>query len=209
MAETKGEDLVERDLKGLQPFERHPALASWIERLGNTDIGLSLGEWMVFVGALNTALQSDDERLKAVEGKLAIMSNMEAFNGEQWALCIKERNAAEAKAEALERELAEAKAEADRLREPARLWWQAYQDRCENAYVEQTVRDVEVKAAEARALASERREQEARELAAQALQILPVDGDGRLIEARAMLREIASDVYARRGSASSDVEGGE
>ncbi len=38
-----------------QEFERYPALASWIERLGNT-AGLALGEWMVFVGSLNHAL---------------------------------------------------------------------------------------------------------------------------------------------------------
>lgn len=38
-----------------QEFERYPALASWIERLGNTS-GLALGEWMVFVGSLNHAL---------------------------------------------------------------------------------------------------------------------------------------------------------
>ena len=39
-----------------QPFERHQALASWIERLANSQTGLSLGEWMVFLGALNDAL---------------------------------------------------------------------------------------------------------------------------------------------------------
>ena len=39
-----------------QPFERYPALASWIERLGNTPGVLPLGDWMVFVGALNNAL---------------------------------------------------------------------------------------------------------------------------------------------------------
>ena len=40
----------------LQPFEHHEALASWIERLANSQTGLSLGEWMVFLGALNAAL---------------------------------------------------------------------------------------------------------------------------------------------------------
>lgn len=43
------------DVRG-QPFERHPALASWIERLANTPCGLSLGEWMTFVETLNAAL---------------------------------------------------------------------------------------------------------------------------------------------------------
>jgi hypothetical protein len=38
-----------------QEFERYPALASWIERLGSAS-GLALGEWMVFVGSLNHAL---------------------------------------------------------------------------------------------------------------------------------------------------------
>ena len=39
-----------------QPFEQYPALASWIERMGNTGSSLSLGDWMVFIGALNEAL---------------------------------------------------------------------------------------------------------------------------------------------------------
>lgn len=39
-----------------QPFEQYPALASWIERMGNTGSSLSLGDWMVFIGALNSAL---------------------------------------------------------------------------------------------------------------------------------------------------------
>lgn len=41
-----------------QPFERHPALASWIERLANSQSGLSLGEWMIFLGSLNHALNA-------------------------------------------------------------------------------------------------------------------------------------------------------
>lgn len=41
-----------------QPFERHPALASWIERLGNTPGLMSLGDWTVFIGALNQALNA-------------------------------------------------------------------------------------------------------------------------------------------------------
>lgn len=45
-----------------QPFERYPALASWIERLANTDIGMSLGDWMVFVGALNNAILTAEGR---------------------------------------------------------------------------------------------------------------------------------------------------
>jgi hypothetical protein len=52
-------------------FERYPALASWIERLGNTDMNLPLGEWCVFVGALNHALQaarSEAERDDPTEG---------------------------------------------------------------------------------------------------------------------------------------------
>jgi hypothetical protein len=44
-----------------QPFERYLALASWIERLGHTT-GLSLGEWMSFLGALNAALGSVEAR---------------------------------------------------------------------------------------------------------------------------------------------------
>lgn len=55
----------------------------------------------------------------------------------------------------------EAEGERDALKEPARLWWQVYQDRCEGALIEQTVRDVEVKAAIARALAAETRLREA------------------------------------------------
>lgn len=39
-----------------QPFERYHSLASWIERLANTQTALSLGDWMIFIGALNHAL---------------------------------------------------------------------------------------------------------------------------------------------------------
>lgn len=42
---------------GKQTFENYPALASWIERLGNTPC-LPLGDWMVFIGALNHALDA-------------------------------------------------------------------------------------------------------------------------------------------------------
>lgn len=48
-----------------QPFERYPALASWIERLANTSMNLSLGDWMVFVGALNMTI----ERIEAELGE--------------------------------------------------------------------------------------------------------------------------------------------
>ena len=37
-------------------FERYPALASWIERMGASGSALPLGEWMTFLGALNLAL---------------------------------------------------------------------------------------------------------------------------------------------------------
>lgn len=49
-----------------QPFERYPALASWIERLASSRMDLSLGDWSVFVGALNQAIVAA-ERLP-VEG---------------------------------------------------------------------------------------------------------------------------------------------
>ena len=39
-----------------QEFEKHPALASWIERMASAGTSLSLGEWMTFVGSLNQAL---------------------------------------------------------------------------------------------------------------------------------------------------------
>ena len=38
-------------------FERYPALASWMLRLGNTPGLMSLGDWMVFCGAVNVALK--------------------------------------------------------------------------------------------------------------------------------------------------------
>lgn len=42
-----------------QPFERHPALALWIERLANCTIeGMSLADWGDFLEALNDALSS-------------------------------------------------------------------------------------------------------------------------------------------------------
>lgn len=41
---------------GKQPFEQYLALASWIERLANTNMDLPLGDWMVFLGALNMTL---------------------------------------------------------------------------------------------------------------------------------------------------------
>jgi len=48
------------ELKSQDAFERFPALASWIERLANASMDLSLGDWMVFIGALNAALQSSE-----------------------------------------------------------------------------------------------------------------------------------------------------
>jgi hypothetical protein len=70
-----------------QPFERYPALASWIERLGNTKMDLGLGEWMVFVGAINAALQSSEARIKELEGERDDLMKIErlAFEASQWA----------------------------------------------------------------------------------------------------------------------------
>jgi hypothetical protein len=45
-----------------QAFERYPALASWIERMANTGTSLSLGEWMIFLGALNHALTTAERQ---------------------------------------------------------------------------------------------------------------------------------------------------
>lgn len=56
-----------------EPFERHPALASWIERLGNTQMELPLGDWMVFIGALNLALSASEARAQKAEGELERM----------------------------------------------------------------------------------------------------------------------------------------
>lgn len=54
-----------------QPFERHPVLASWIERLANSQTGLSLGEWMIFLGSLNAALDAarQDSSAERAEGR--------------------------------------------------------------------------------------------------------------------------------------------
>lgn len=42
-----------------QEFEHHPALASWIERIANAPLDLPLGDWMIFVGAINQAIASE------------------------------------------------------------------------------------------------------------------------------------------------------
>jgi hypothetical protein len=65
-----------RQPEGEQPFERHPALASWIERLGNTGAGLSLGEWMIFVGALNHAIKTGADRIEALEAALRAIESI-------------------------------------------------------------------------------------------------------------------------------------
>lgn len=46
-----------------EPFERYPALKSWIERLANTPrLPISLGDWCVFIGALNQAILAAEAR---------------------------------------------------------------------------------------------------------------------------------------------------
>lgn len=59
-----------------QPFERYPALASWIERLANSKTDLSLGEWGVFVGALNQAIVAA-ERLPVEDASQRVQSEPE------------------------------------------------------------------------------------------------------------------------------------
>lgn len=53
----------------MQHFERHPALASWIARLAISQSDLSLGEWMVFLGSLNEALDAARAECVAAEDK--------------------------------------------------------------------------------------------------------------------------------------------
>lgn len=48
-----------------EPFERYPALASWIARMASTGNGLSLGEWMTFVGSLNAAIVTAEGRARS------------------------------------------------------------------------------------------------------------------------------------------------
>jgi len=49
-----------------EPFERYPALATWIERLANTPTSLTLGDWMVFIGALNQAIIAAERRASTI-----------------------------------------------------------------------------------------------------------------------------------------------
>ena len=64
---TETEEAVAR----VEEFERHPALASWIERMGNSAMGLSLGEWMIFLGALNRAFAAEREARERAERNFA------------------------------------------------------------------------------------------------------------------------------------------
>lgn len=58
---------TEEAVARVEEFERHPALASWIERMANSATSLSLGEWMIFLDALNRALASERERADRAE----------------------------------------------------------------------------------------------------------------------------------------------
>lgn len=52
----------------VEPFERYPALASWIAKMASVGSGLSLGEWMTFVGALNAAIVQAEQRTALASG---------------------------------------------------------------------------------------------------------------------------------------------
>jgi hypothetical protein len=203
MAETKGEDLVERDLKGLRES------ADALERLACDPRSLAPdGVSTVTQGYLRlreaaARIQSDAERLKAVEGQRDALR----LQAECWAMEAKGHKAS----------LHEAyQAITGATGEPGN--WNGAKPIIEAFR------------------ASERREQEAigaRDEAMEALRQLRQAADdmlvgigvhnrlgkdaparrddieGPVVTALADAARKASDVYARRGSASSDVEGGE